>query len=166
MSYTVYENSMEWNYNAFRGKTTGNVLYDYFRRESYDSGVKFKTYEEAKKYFDEQVTYRKELQHNHRGNLVFYRVELIAWDDENDEEIIDQSETWQNSTEDVKTVNEKKAINKFLKDFDYLTDFEDEYDAQYFLDAFEEIKDFIDKYNLPNIKEIYKAVEKAKTYLN
>lgn len=113
MSYTVYENSMEWNYNAFRGKTTGNVLYDYFGRESYDSGVKFKTYEEAKKYFDEQVTYRKELKRNNRGNLVFYRVELIAWDDENDEEIIDQSETWQNSTEDVKTVNEKKLLINF-----------------------------------------------------
>lgn len=77
MSYTVYENSMEWNYNAFRGKTTGNVLYDYFGRESYDSGVKFKTYEEAKKYFNEQVTCRKELQHNHRGNLVFIVLSLL-----------------------------------------------------------------------------------------
>lgn len=166
MSYTVYENSMEWNYNDFHRKNFDDVLYDYFDRESYDSGVKFKTYEEAKKYFDKQIAYRKELKCNNRGHLVFYRVELVAWDDETDEDIIYQSEEWQNSKEDVKTFNEKEAIEEFLKNFDNLTEFEDEYDAQYFLDAFDEIKDFVDKYNLPNIKDIHKEVEKAKTYLN
>ena len=52
MSYTVYENSMEWNYNDFHRKNFDDVLYDYFDRESYDSGVKFKTYEKAKTYLN------------------------------------------------------------------------------------------------------------------